>query len=127
MKIILRFSSFLVFLLIAVILVQNLDFSVDLNFLDKSYTNIRLPLVLLLSGGIGILIGAFIMSLVALQYKAETHNANKKVKGLLRELDSLRNLSIEDISIDDLNIDEIKPVQLPIIEKPESNENPEKE
>jgi len=95
-----------------------MDYATNIQVLDKFYPNVKLPIVLLVTTCIGFLTGAFVIALIALQYRTEVYKANKRIKGLMQELDSLRNLSIEDISIDDLNIDDIKPVQIPIIEKP---------
>ena len=118
MKILIRITSFLILTFVAIILFQNVDYSSNIQILDKFYPNIKLPIILIITSAIGFLSGAFIISLIALQYRTEVYKSNKRIKGLMTELDSLRNLSIEDISLDDLNIDDIKPVQIPLIEKP---------
>jgi uncharacterized membrane protein YciS (DUF1049 family) len=117
MKILIRLLSFIIILFLTFVLIQNVDFAVNVQILDKQFEQIRLPLILVIAVGAGFIIGAILMSLIALQYKAETHKANKRIKGLMSELDSLRNLSIDDVSIEDLDIDHIRPVQIPIIEK----------
>ena len=125
MKIMFRIFTIIIVFLVIWVMIQNLDYSVDFNFFDKQYVDLRLPLIILASLIIGFIFGTFLIALVALQYKAEIVKVNKKNKSLMNELDSLRNLSIEDIALDDLNIDQVQPVQIPIVErsKPKTDED----
>ncbi len=117
MKIIFRLVSVICFLLIIWVLIQNIDFMVDVNVFDQSYTDVKLPLVLLISFSVGLIVGSMLIALIALQYKAEYIKEKKKQKLLLKELDSLRNLSIDEIALDDLEDEEETAPNLPIIER----------
>ena len=101
MRILVRIISVLLLILIAVVLIQNVNYQSPFEFFDRHYPNVQIPLLLLISCGIGFLFGALILSLLALQYKADTLQVKKKLKGIQDELDSLRNLSIDDITLDE--------------------------
>lgn len=118
MRVVLRIVSMVAVILITWVLIQNVDYVVDVDIFDQSYKQVKLPLVLLLSFSAGLLLGSLIMSLIALQYKAEMMKQRKREKQLMDELDSLRNLSIDDITLDEINDDMEKGVQLPIVDKP---------
>jgi hypothetical protein len=74
---------------------------VDVNFFDRSFTDVKLALVILFSVVAGLVMGLLLMSIIALKYKAEYIKEMKKQKLLMKELDSLRNLSIDEISLDE--------------------------
>ena len=127
MKIIFRIFTVIITVLIIWVLIQNIDYRVSVEIFSHSYESARLPLIILFAMCIGFILGALVIAMVALQYKADMLKIKKKNQQLISELDSLRNLSIDEISLDDLNIDEINPVQIPLVEKSKSNRSEEEE
>ncbi len=101
MKIFSRLVALICLILLAWVLIQNIDFMVDVNFFDRSYTDVKLALVILFSVAAGLIMGLLLMAIIALKYKAEYIKEMKKQKLLMKELDSLRNLSIDEISLDE--------------------------
>lgn len=106
MKIIFRLIMVVSLVLVLWVLVQNIEYVVDVHFFDQSYTDVKLPFVLLVAFGAGITLGSLLMALLALQYKAEFIKERKKQKMLMKELDSLRNLSLDEIGLDEKDNDE---------------------
>lgn len=117
MKILLRLISIVFIVSVLWVLIQNIDYSVDITVFEQNFTNVRLPLVLLVAFGVGLIMGALLLALIALQYKAELMKQRKREKKLMQELDSLRNLSIDDISIDELDSEQGKTIDLPLLDK----------
>jgi uncharacterized membrane protein YciS (DUF1049 family) len=117
MKIVFRLVLALVIIAVTWVLFQNVNYTVDAELFSNTYYDAPLPIVILSAFTIGLVVGALLISLIALRYKADLIKNNRKINALMNELDSLRNLSIDEVAVDEVEEDEIKAVQIPIFDK----------
>lgn len=103
MKIIFRLFSLFIISSILWLLLQNFSYIVSVDFFDKHFDNVHLSFIILAALIIGLIIGALLLGLVALQYKSDLSAEKKRSRLLSKELDALRNLSIDEISLDEDN------------------------
>lgn len=101
MKILGNLIKILVVVLLMYVLFQNADQKVDLVLFTLPPQNMSLSIVLLLTLGIGAILGAVMMSISLLQSRSEIRLLAKKNKQLTRELENLRNISIDEIPEDE--------------------------
>lgn len=97
MKIIENVLKIIVFLLLLFILIQNSGQRVDLYLFTLSYNEINLALVLLITLGFGTVIGALLLSFSLMHSHSEMREMQKKNRQLTKELENLRNISIDEI------------------------------
>jgi len=97
MKIIENVLKIIVFLLLLFILIQNSGQRVDLYLFTLSYNEINLALVLLITLGFGTVIGALLLSFSLMHSHNEIREMQKKNRQLTKELENLRNISIDEI------------------------------
>lgn len=97
MKIIENLLKILLVLLLLFVLVQNSDQRVNLQIFTLFYSEINLAIVLLITLGLGAILGAILLSFSIIQARSELRIAVKKNKQLTRELENLRNISIDEI------------------------------
>ncbi|MBN2364627.1 MAG: LapA family protein [Calditrichaeota bacterium] len=97
MKIIENLIKILIVLLLLFVLIQNSSQKIDLQLFTLYYPNINLAIILLITLGIGAVLGALMLSLNLIQSRSEIRNLQKKNKQLTKELENLRNISIEEI------------------------------
>jgi len=75
----------------------NLEETVSIYFYNTEYQDIKLVAVIFISVFIGVVIGALLLSTQILKAKGETASIRKHNKKLLKELEGLRNISIDEI------------------------------
>lgn len=75
----------------------NLNQYVSIYLFSKVYENVNLVTVIFISVFIGVIIGALLLSSQIIKSKTETMNIKRQNKKLQKELEGLRNLSIDDI------------------------------
>lgn len=75
----------------------NLNEYVTIYVFNKVYEDVNLVTVIFISLFIGVVIGALLLSSQILKSKSEVATIRKQNKKLLKELDGLRNLSIDEI------------------------------
>ncbi len=97
MKIALNLIKIFVFILALYILTQNSSQFVDIKLLNNTYTGVNLLIVILVTLTVGAMLGAIFMALSAIQSRAELKSLRNKNRQLLSELESLRNISIDEI------------------------------
>ncbi len=97
MKIILNLFKVLLIILLLFILTQNASQRVDVHVLTYHFYQVNLYIVIILSLTLGTVLGAMFFIFYALQAQGEIRRLEKRNKQLMRELENLRNLSIEDI------------------------------
>ncbi len=97
MKILGNLIKILIVVLLIYVLIQNSDQVVDLRFFTLYYPAIHLSVLLLITLGIGAILGSLMMGFTVLQLKGEIRDLKKKNKQLNKELENLRNISIEEI------------------------------
>jgi uncharacterized integral membrane protein len=97
MKIIENLIKILIVLLLLFLLIQNSDQRINLQLFTLYYPNVNVAIVLLITLGIGAILGAVMLSFNVLSLRSEIRNIQKKNKQLTRELENLRNISIEEI------------------------------
>ncbi|GAB4329046.1 MAG: hypothetical protein Kow0037_03870 [Calditrichia bacterium] len=100
MKIIGNLIKILVLILLVFVLIQNADEIVDLKIFTLYYSQISLAIVLLLSLGFGAILGALLMGMSIVQTRGVIKNLEKKNKQLAKELENLRNISVDEIPED---------------------------
>lgn len=83
---------------------MNLDQYVTINLFQNVYPNINLIVVIFITFFIGMIIGAIILSSQILSAKSEVRMLRREKGKLLKELDGLRNLSIDEIPEPDTKI-----------------------
>ena len=91
---------FLTIIIMAVILwffSLNLDQYVTVRVFNAVYENVNLVTVIFLSVLSGIVIGALMVAAQVIKAKADVISIKKQNKSLVRELESLRNISIDEI------------------------------
>jgi uncharacterized integral membrane protein len=103
MKILGNLIKILLFLLLLFILVQNAEEKIDLKIFTLYYSQIHVSIVLLLTLGIGAIIGATLLSLSLLHLRTDLRSLQRKNKQLNRELENLRNISIDEIPVDEID------------------------
>lgn len=97
MKIALNLIKIFVFIVALYILTQNSSQFVDIKLLNNTYTGINLLIVILISLTVGAMLGAIFMAFSMIQSRAELKSLRHKNRQLLNELESLRNISIDEI------------------------------
>ena len=106
MKIFENLVKILVVILLLFVLIQNADQRINLKLFTLFYPEIHVSIVLLITLGIGAILGALLLSVSVMQMKSEMRVLNRKNKQLTSELESLRNISVEEIpdeGIQDVN------------------------
>ncbi len=83
----------------------NLNEYVDIHLFNKLYTDVNLVTVIFISVFIGVIFGALLLSSQVLKAKTEVASIRKENRKLLKELEGLRNLSIDEIPEADTKID----------------------
>lgn len=83
----------------------NLNEYVDIHLFNKLYTDVNLVTVIFISVFIGVIFGALLLSSQVLKAKTEVASIKKENRKLLKELEGLRNLSIDEIPEADTKID----------------------
>ena len=97
MKIIENIIKILLVLLLLFVLVQNSTQRVDLQIFTLFYSEINLSIVLLVTLGLGAILGAVLLSFNFIQVRSENRSLQKKNTQLTKELENLRNISIDEI------------------------------
>lgn len=75
----------------------NLNQYVTIHLFNKVFDDVNLVTVIFVSIFIGVIIGAVILSTQIFKVKSEVGSLKKQNKKLTKELESLRNLSIDEI------------------------------
>ncbi len=91
---------FLTIIVMAIILwffSLNLDQYVTVRVFNATYEGVNLVTVIFLSVLSGIVIGALMVAAQVIKAKADVISIKKQNKSLVRELESLRNISIDEI------------------------------
>jgi uncharacterized integral membrane protein len=83
---------------------MNLDQHVDIQLFQKTYQDVNLIVVIFISFIIGTIVGAIILSSHVLTSKSEVRALKKDRAKLMKELDGLRNVSIDEIPEPDTKI-----------------------
>ena len=83
---------------------MNLDQYVTINLFQNVYPNINLIVVIFISLFVGMIVGAIILSIQIMNVRSELRAAKRENAKLLKELDGLRNLSIDEIPETDTQI-----------------------
>lgn len=102
MKIVTNFLKILLLILLMLILIQNSHQIVSIQILNKSFENINLAIILIICLAIGAMIGAVFLAFAALQSHSEIRTLKRANQKMLKELERLRNISVEDIPEADL-------------------------
>lgn len=102
MKILGNLAKILVVVLLLYVLIQNADQRIDLSLFTLFYPQIHLSIVLLITLGIGAVLGAIMLSFSLLQLRSEIRELRKKNKQLGKELENLRNISVDEIPVDEM-------------------------
>ncbi len=103
MKILGNLIKILLGVLLVYVLIQNADQIIDLELFTLYYPQIHLSIVLLITLGIGIVIGAIMMSFSILQSRSDLRELQKRNKQLTKELENLRNISVDEIPEDNFS------------------------
>lgn len=102
MKIFLTLIKIAVFFLALVVLTQNSGQYVDITLLNRTYPNVDLLFVIIVTLTIGTVLGGVFMAFLVIQERAERNKLRQKNRQLLQELENLRNVAIEEIPEEDL-------------------------
>jgi uncharacterized integral membrane protein len=70
---------------------------VSIDFVKVKYENVDLIIVIFVSFFIGLIVGAIIISSFVFKAKSEVRALKREQNKLIKELDGLRNLSIEEL------------------------------
>lgn len=97
MKIIENIIKILLVLLLLFVLIQNSGQRIDLQIFTLFYPDINLSIVLLVTLGLGAILGAVLLSFSFIQVRSENRLLQKKNVQLTKELENLRNISIDEI------------------------------
>ncbi len=103
MKILGNLVKILLVVLLVYVLIQNSDQIVDLKFFTLYYPQIHLSIVLLIALGIGAVLGAVMVSFSIINLRGEIRDLKKRNRQLTKELENIRNISIDEIPEDDFN------------------------
>ena len=82
----------------------NLDKTSDIEIFTKKYEQVKLYKIIFISVMIGVIIGVTFLAVELLKTKAELRILKKEKNKMLKELDGLRNLSIDEIPDSDTQI-----------------------
>lgn len=107
MKIALNLLKIFMFIFALYILTQNSGQYVDINFINTTFSGVNLLIVILISLTVGAVLGAVFMAFAVIQSRTEVKTLRDKNRQLIKELENLRNISIDEIP------DEELPAQLP--------------
>jgi uncharacterized integral membrane protein len=83
---------------------MNLDQYVTIHLFQKTYEDVNLIMVIFISFFFGTVVGAILLSSYVLSSKSELRSLKKDRNKLLKELDGLRNVSIDEIPEPDTKI-----------------------
>ncbi|MBD3223848.1 MAG: DUF1049 domain-containing protein [Caldithrix sp.] len=83
----------------------NLNQYVDINLYNKQFNDVNLVAVIFISLFLGVVIGALVLSTQIIGAKTEIGRLKKENKKLVKELEGLRNTSIDEIPDTDSNTD----------------------
>jgi uncharacterized integral membrane protein len=97
MKIIGNLFKILVLLLLFYILIQNGNQIINLKLFTLEYSDVPLAIILLLTLGIGAILGVIMMSFSLINSRTEVRELKRTNRQLTKELENLRNISIDDI------------------------------
>jgi uncharacterized integral membrane protein len=97
MKIALNLVKILIFIFALYILTQNSGQYVDINFINATYSDVNLLVIILISLTVGAVLGAVFMAFAVIQSRSEVKNLRNKNRQLIKELENLRNISIDEI------------------------------
>jgi len=104
-----RIISIFIWIIIGAIILWffslNLDQYVTIHFFQTTYESINLIVVIFITFFIGTIVGAIILSAHVLSSRAEIRALKKDKQKLIKELDGLRNLSIDEIPVTDTKIE----------------------
>ena len=84
---------------------MNLGQYVTIHLFQATYQNVNLIVVIFITFFIGTIVGAILLSSYVLSAKSEVRALRKERSKLMRELDGLRNMSIDEIPDADTKID----------------------
>ena len=106
-----RIIGIFVWIIIGAILLwffaMNLDQYVAIHLFQTEYQDVNLIVVIFITLFAGIIVGAILLSSLVLRSKAEIRALSRDRSKLLKELDGLRNLSIDEIPEADTKIDQV--------------------
>ena len=105
MKIIENIIKILLVLLLLFVLIQNSGQRVDLQIFTLFYPDINLSIILLVTLGLGAILGAVLLSFSFIQVRSENRLLQKKNVQLTKELENLRNISIDEIPDEEVGDD----------------------
>ncbi len=97
MKIILNLAKILLIILLLFVLTQNADQYVDIDLFTYHFSGVNLYIVIIVSLTVGAMFGAVFMAFYVIQASGEVRELKRKNRQLLKELENLRNISIEEI------------------------------
>ena len=97
MRLIGIFLSIIIMAIILWFFSLNLDQYVTVRVFNAIYEDVNLVTVIFLSVLSGVVIGALMVATQVIKAKADVISIKKQNKSLIRELESLRNLSIDEI------------------------------
>jgi len=97
MKIIENVIKILVVLLLLFVLLSHAEQHVDLKIFTLYYPEQNLAIVLLITLGLGAILGALLLGFNFIQVRSESRLLKKKIDQLTKELENLRNISIDEI------------------------------
>ncbi len=102
MKVLKNIIKIIVLVLFLFVLIQNSDQRVTLEIFTYEFSDINLALILLITLGLGAVLGALMLSFALIQHRSEIRSLQKKNKQLTKELENLRNISIDEIPDDSI-------------------------
>ncbi len=97
MRLIGIFLSIIIMAIILWFFTLNIDQYVTVHVFNAVYPDVKLVTVIFLSVFSGVVIGALMVATQVIKAKADVISIKKQNKSLIRELESLRNLSIDEI------------------------------
>lgn len=103
MKVLGNLLKILLLLLLFYILIQNGKQTVDFQLFTLQYISVPLAIILLLALGIGAILGVLLMSMSFINSRSEIRGLKRDNRRLTKELESLRNISIDDIPEDEFH------------------------
>jgi hypothetical protein len=97
MRLIFIFIWIIVGALILWFFLVNLGQNVSIDFGKVKYENVELVEVIFLSFFVGLIVGAIIISSLVVKTKSEVRALKREQNKLIKELDGLRNMSIDEL------------------------------
>ncbi len=98
---IVKFTLYILSIVVfSVILSQNSGQYVNIKILSRMYSRVDLLNVILVTLTIGTVLGGVFIAFMVIQSRAEVKKLKSKNRQLLKELESLRNMSIDEIPDD---------------------------